>query len=85
MGMYDEVIIPKVYCFYCGEPIFDEVWQTKDAECVLHTYNSLEAFFWKNRKVAIGNFTGHCRSCDRYMTIEIHHTETGLFSGDKEL
>jgi hypothetical protein len=35
MGMYDEIRIPKLYCYHCAAALVDRFWQSKSGECVL--------------------------------------------------
>jgi catechol 2,3-dioxygenase-like lactoylglutathione lyase family enzyme len=73
MGMYDEIRIPKLYCYHCGAALVDRFWQSKSGECVLKQYNSLEEFGAEFYRLAAFQLVEICPQCEEFLEVELRN------------
>jgi hypothetical protein len=73
MGMYDEVRIPKLYCYHCGADLVDRFWQSKSGDCVLKQYNSLEEFGAEFYRLAAFQLVEICPECKEFLEVELRN------------
>jgi len=74
MGMFDSVIIDRLFCIHCGAALENQIWQTKDTECLLDTFSSLDEMFDKYYTVGYFDLISDCINCNEFIRIQLHNT-----------
>jgi hypothetical protein len=74
MGMFDEVKVIRFYCFNCGAPVENKYWQTKDGDCVLERFDSLEDFGNHYYQLYHFSLTEFCTQCEIFLDYYITNT-----------
>ncbi|HTT75687.1 MAG TPA: VOC family protein [Candidatus Binataceae bacterium] len=71
--MYDEIKIPKLYCYHCGAALVDRFWQSKSGDCVLKRYNSLEEFGAEFDRLGAFRLVEICPECEEFLEVELRN------------
>ena len=73
MGMYDEIRIPKLYCYHCGTALLDRFWQSKSGDCLLKQYDSLEEFGAEFDRLGAFRLVEICPECEEFLEVELRN------------
>ena len=79
MGMFDEVIIDRIFCPFCGNAIENDKWQTKDTDCLLKIFNSLEQMYTEFYKIGYFDVVGACDNCDEQIRLQLKNKSKAHF------
>lgn len=86
MGMYDSIIVKEMWCPFCGSSIKNHEWQSKDGECVLAVYNSLDEFGATIPTSYHFSIIGSCRNCKEYIDLNVSNkSETHRIFADAKV
>jgi hypothetical protein len=73
MGLFDEVKA-TFFCFYCGAEMRDSWWQTKDTECLMVRFDSLDEMYGKFPEIGYFDLIGKCDNCQELPRIQTLNT-----------